>query len=309
MIPATVRGLPLVWGAEMARIRTIKPEFWTSEQIVECSPIARLLFIGIWNFCDDGGNHPASDKTLKMEVLPGDDLTIQKVKACVGELIDQGLIDPYIGEDGRQYWHVTGWHHQRIDRPSFKHPPYVRQVLDDPSPNTRLNLDEQSPPEGNGKEGSREKGSRKSMTPGPSDPSIRDERTTTRGVGNRKGRFNPLAYLLAAGVSESTARDWLDLRKQKRATPTKTALEGIQAEATKAGLAMEDALRIACANGWQGFRADWLERQGRALTRNDERARTIACLTGRNRASDQVTGDAIATEFTVLSTEPMNDAE
>ena len=30
---------------------------WTSEQIVECSPIARLLFIGMWNFCDDGGNH------------------------------------------------------------------------------------------------------------------------------------------------------------------------------------------------------------------------------------------------------------
>ena len=42
----------------MARIRTIKPEFWTSEQVVDCSPTARLLFIGLWNFCDDGGVHP-----------------------------------------------------------------------------------------------------------------------------------------------------------------------------------------------------------------------------------------------------------
>ncbi len=44
----------------MARIRSIKTEFWTAEQVMECSPIARLLFIGMWNFCDDGGNHPAT---------------------------------------------------------------------------------------------------------------------------------------------------------------------------------------------------------------------------------------------------------
>lgn len=34
----------------MARIRTIKPEFWTSEQVMGCAPLARLLFIGLWNF-------------------------------------------------------------------------------------------------------------------------------------------------------------------------------------------------------------------------------------------------------------------
>jgi hypothetical protein len=50
----------------MARIRTVKPEFWTSEQVMNCSRDARLLFIGMWNFCDDGGNHPASAKTLKV---------------------------------------------------------------------------------------------------------------------------------------------------------------------------------------------------------------------------------------------------
>jgi len=34
----------------MARIRTIKPEFWTAEQVMELSRDARLLFIGMWNF-------------------------------------------------------------------------------------------------------------------------------------------------------------------------------------------------------------------------------------------------------------------
>ena len=56
----------------MSRIRTVKPEFWTSEQIIACSPIARLLFIGLWNFCDDNGVHPASYIRLKAEVFPPD---------------------------------------------------------------------------------------------------------------------------------------------------------------------------------------------------------------------------------------------
>ena len=32
----------------MPRIRTIKPEFWTDEKIIELSLPARLLFIGLW---------------------------------------------------------------------------------------------------------------------------------------------------------------------------------------------------------------------------------------------------------------------
>ena len=55
----------------MARIRTVKPEFWTSEQIVECDPVARLLFIGMWNFADDHGVLPYAPMTFKIQVFPG----------------------------------------------------------------------------------------------------------------------------------------------------------------------------------------------------------------------------------------------
>lgn len=105
----------------MARIRTIKPEFFTSEQVVECSVTARLLFIGMWNFCDDSGIHPAALKTLKMEVFPGDDITVQQVESCIKELISVGLIMEYEIENKR-YWLVTGWHHQRIEKPNYRHP-------------------------------------------------------------------------------------------------------------------------------------------------------------------------------------------
>ncbi|MDT8452305.1 MAG: hypothetical protein RQ936_06115 [Gammaproteobacteria bacterium] len=144
----------------MARIRTTKPEFWTSEQVVECPPLARLLFIGIWNFCDDAGIHPASFKRLKMEVFPGDDLSISDVEGLVADLIDNGLLIAY-EHDGKHYWAVTGWHqHQKIDRPTYKYPqpngetsPIIRRAIADQSQRQQPNLDEASPPEGKGMEG------------------------------------------------------------------------------------------------------------------------------------------------------------
>ena len=101
----------------MARIRTIKPEFWTAEQIMELSPMARLLFIGMWNFCDDKGVHPVAYKTLKAEVFPADDLLSSDVERLIAEIVDQGLLSEFEAE-GRRWWFVTGWHHQVINRPS-----------------------------------------------------------------------------------------------------------------------------------------------------------------------------------------------
>jgi len=121
----------------MARIRSIKPEYWTSEQVMEVSRDARLLFIGLWNFCDDGGNHPASAKTLKAEVFPGDDdVTASTVMQWVDELIEQGLLVEY-EVDGKEFWHVTGWHHQRIDQPTLRHPRGVTGDSDGDTGDTR----------------------------------------------------------------------------------------------------------------------------------------------------------------------------
>jgi len=137
----------------LARIRTIKPEFWTSEQVVECSPIARLMFIGMWNFCDDGGNHPASYKTLKMEVFPGDEISLSQIEQYTNELVKNNLIARYNGGNGREYWHVTGWDHQKIDRPNPKHPEYEPHKIVDHSTNDKRTVDDQSPQEGKVREG------------------------------------------------------------------------------------------------------------------------------------------------------------
>lgn len=127
----------------MARIRSIKPEFWTSEQVMECSPLARLLFIGLWNFCDDAGNHPASARTIKAEIFPADDISTDDISRLLDELSSNGLITLYTAQD-KDYWHVTGWHHQKIDKPTYKYPEFLesaRRTLGEPSPPERKGED------------------------------------------------------------------------------------------------------------------------------------------------------------------------
>lgn len=153
----------------MSRIRSIKPDFWTSEQVMECSPMARLAFIGMWNFCDDYGVHPGSAKTLKAQVFPSDDLSAHEISVLISELMVQGLLREFQAQ-GKTWWLVTGWHHQKIDRPSKSKYPSPTETCDETPPpnwnedstNPRRVLDECSTKardggEGKGREGSTEK--------------------------------------------------------------------------------------------------------------------------------------------------------
>lgn len=141
----------------MARYRTIKPEFWTSEQVVDCSPTARLLFVGLWNFCDDSGIHPYAPKQIKMEIFPGDDFTIENIESMLGELISNGLINTY-HIDNKRYLIVTGWKHQKIEKPTYKHPKPID--FDNPSPTNRRLIDDPSVTEKSRVESSRVEKSR-----------------------------------------------------------------------------------------------------------------------------------------------------
>lgn len=70
-------------------------------------------------------------------------------------------------------------------------------------------------------------------------------------------KFDPVNRLLSVGVSPEVADDWLELRKQKKATVTETAIRGIEREAQKAGIPLGEALAVSCMRGWIGFKADW----------------------------------------------------
>jgi hypothetical protein len=76
----------------VARIRTIKPEFFTSEDIVALSPLARLLYIATWCEADKEGRMVWKPKTFKMRYLPGDECDIN---ALCAEILDAKLITLY----------------------------------------------------------------------------------------------------------------------------------------------------------------------------------------------------------------------
>ena len=76
----------------MARIRTIKPEFFTSEDIVSLSPLARLLYVATWCEADKEGRLVWKPMTFKLRYFPGDNCDIQ---AMCKEVVDAGLVVLY----------------------------------------------------------------------------------------------------------------------------------------------------------------------------------------------------------------------
>ena len=93
----------------MARIRTIKPEFFTSEDIVSLSPYARLLYIALWCESDKEGRMAWKPRTFKMRYLPADSVDID---ALCKEIIDAGLVKLY----GEGYAYIPTFNaHQHIN--------------------------------------------------------------------------------------------------------------------------------------------------------------------------------------------------
>ena len=63
----------------MPKIRGIKPDYWTDEDIVDLSIPARLLFIGLWSYACDNGHLQDKPKQIKMRLLPGDDVNVAEL--------------------------------------------------------------------------------------------------------------------------------------------------------------------------------------------------------------------------------------
>lgn len=83
----------------MARTRNIKPGFFQNDQLAECSPLARLLFAGLWCWADKDGRMEYRPKRLKVEILPYDDADVQEL---IDELSERGFVRLYESE-GQQY--------------------------------------------------------------------------------------------------------------------------------------------------------------------------------------------------------------
>jgi hypothetical protein len=120
----------------MARKRIIDPEFWSDEEIGAWSPLARLFYIGLWNFADDEGRIKAHPVLLRAQIFPYDTrISISKLKEEIGLKVQ------WYEVDGSQYGYIKNFlKYQRIDRPSQSKLPTPPSLLDGGSTNNRRGL-------------------------------------------------------------------------------------------------------------------------------------------------------------------------
>jgi len=145
----------------MARIRTIKPEFWQNEHLARLCPESRLLAIALLNHADDHGYFVATHQIVRAACFPFDEDS-SNVRRGLDELSNIGWIKVRKAPDGRLLGKVVNFKvHQRVDRPQpSKIADIFKQIqgFDECSSNVRRTLDDCSAQEqGTGnREGNRE---------------------------------------------------------------------------------------------------------------------------------------------------------
>ena len=72
---------------------------------------------------------------------------------------------------------------------------------------------------------------------------------------------NHIKTITPEGVSDSIFKDYMEVRKAKKAKWTETALKGLQRESEKAKITLQEAMQICCERGWIGFKAEWIQQE------------------------------------------------
>lgn len=233
----------------MARIRTIKPEFWQNEQLAGLSEHARLLAIALLNHADDEGYFLANQALVRAACFPFEEHS-KKVLGSIQELSSIGYIE--VREcSGKAIGFICKFLiHQRIDKPQKS------KLVDIFQANTMENTDSANIP-GTFQERSRNSPrlERKGKEQG---NGMEVEKETE--VGN--GISLPQAADIVKcppSVNEGTWNDWLGVRKRKRGGPvTQSVFSMLKREADKAGVSLQDAVFTCAAKNWINYDSTWV---------------------------------------------------
>ncbi|HKW09724.1 MAG TPA: hypothetical protein VJO33_05045 [Gemmatimonadaceae bacterium] len=100
----------------MARIRTVKPEFWADEKLAPLSAIHRLVFLGLISMADDAGRLVDNVKAIDGFIFPESE---ESSRESLDMLARLGRIDRYVSESGQRIIQIANWkRHQKVDKPS-----------------------------------------------------------------------------------------------------------------------------------------------------------------------------------------------
>lgn len=101
----------------MARMRSVKPEYWADEDLAGAvSRDARLLYIGLWNLADEHGRLRGDPRYIKGQIMPyDDDLDANAVDVLLTELEGAGKVVRYREGAGAYMFLPNLAKHQRLE--------------------------------------------------------------------------------------------------------------------------------------------------------------------------------------------------
>ena len=210
----------------MARIRTVKPDFWRDDALSEISAEAALLAIGLLNHSDDEGYFKANPKLIEADVFPLRKLS-RSIPVLLRELSDIGYLSLFLGTDNREYGSISNFSkHQSINKPTASKIKELYTIPKDSRSDTvALPL------------GKERKGKEKEV--------------------NGSARFDAVQHLVRVGADKSLVNEWFCVRKSKKAHNSETAMNRFLSEVGKSGKEINEVLRLCVEKSWSGFSSTW----------------------------------------------------
>lgn len=147
----------------MGRIRTIKPEFWTHEELSALPESTHMLAGALLNYADDEGYFNANPGLVKAACFPLREPSVS-LQTSLQSLVKIGYLRLGSTPDGKRFGQIVKFDdHQRVNRPTPSKISALPVVWDD-AVNPHAQLTEDSSPERKGKEGKGREEERKTRT-------------------------------------------------------------------------------------------------------------------------------------------------
>lgn len=221
------------------RIRSIKPEFWRSADTADLNIFTRLLFVGLWNYVDDNGVGEDNLNLIRSDLFPRDPIeSVESLIQCgLSELSLKAQIVRYRDvKNGRRYFKVENWHHQKINRPTKSLKPLPTsadvEIIAD-SVNDHGGLTEDSLQD-LGNKGSRDQGSEGPPYPRDIEPPLPARPGRKTGAEKARDRFAAIPSQSSALAIEIT-QQYADIININLDVKTRLEIQGIVDSCLQAG--------------------------------------------------------------------------
>lgn len=189
----------------MARIRTVKPEFFRHEALQDLErdhgdlkPM--LVFEGLWTTCDKNGIFEWKPRQLKLDILPFLDFSMADTLAL---LLQKGFLISY-SSDGKLYGQIPTFRdHQRITGKEAtspgRYPEPTKETTEKHQGNIREATEQQQGAQEREKEREREKEAEREY----------EGKQTAPGNGNHKGAFLKIQDVMTRIQKRNPDQKWL----------------------------------------------------------------------------------------------------